>query len=104
MQDMREKVVVIGQGYVGLPLAMSAVEAGYDVVGIDVDGARIKRLSVGDSFVEDITDERLQAALDTGRYLPTDDYADAAGFNICVITVPTPLREGVPDISYIEQA
>ncbi len=99
-----QKVVLIGQGYVGLPLAMGAVEAGYDVVGIDVDGSRIKRLGIGDSFVEDVPSARLRAALETGRYRPSDDYADAAGFDICVITVPTPLRDGAPDISYIEQA
>src|SRR5688572_10078661 len=99
-----EKVVLIGQGYVGLPLAMSAVEAGFDVVGLDVDPVRIKRLSVGDSYVQDVPPLRLRKALDSGRYHPTDDYADSAGFDICVITVPTPLHDGVPDLTYVEQA
>lgn len=54
------KVVVVGQGYVGLPLAMRAVEVGYDVVGYDVDDGRAKRLSAGQSFVEDISSEALQ--------------------------------------------
>jgi UDP-N-acetyl-D-glucosamine dehydrogenase len=98
------KVVLIGQGYVGLPLAMSAVDAGYEVVGLDLDPRRVKRLGIGESYVEDVPSPRLQAALDTGRYRPTDDYADAADFDYCVITVPTPLRDGVPDLSYIERS
>ncbi|MET8350252.1 MULTISPECIES: nucleotide sugar dehydrogenase [unclassified Micromonospora] len=99
-----EKLVVVGQGYVGLPLAMRGVEAGFDVVGIDLDESRVKRLTSGESFVEDIPAVRLGRALDTGRYHPTTEYADAAGFDVCVITVPTPLRDGTPDVSYIEQA
>lgn len=91
-----EKLVVIGQGYVGLPLAMRAVEAGLDVVGLDVDAARIKRLASGESFVEDIPADRLGRALASGRYRPSTEYPDAEGFDICVITVPTPLREGAP--------
>ncbi|WP_460916414.1 nucleotide sugar dehydrogenase [Plantactinospora veratri] len=100
----REKLVVVGQGYVGLPLAVAAVESGLDVVGLDLDTDRIKRLGSGESFVEDISDQRLGAALATGRYLPTSDYADARDFDVCVISVPTPLRDGVPDLSYVEQA
>ncbi|MFC0505866.1 nucleotide sugar dehydrogenase [Micromonospora costi] len=99
-----EKVVVIGQGYVGLPLAMRAVEAGLDVVGLDVDADRVKRLASGESFVEDIPADRLGRALGTGRYLPSTAYADAENFDICVITVPTPLRDGTPDLSFVEQA
>ncbi|MBO4165208.1 nucleotide sugar dehydrogenase [Micromonospora antibiotica] len=99
-----EKLVVIGQGYVGLPLAMRAVEAGLDVVGLDVDADRVKRLASGESFVEDIGADRLGRALASGRYRPSTEYPDAEGFDICVITVPTPLRDGAPDLSYVEQA
>ncbi|MFD1536093.1 nucleotide sugar dehydrogenase [Nonomuraea guangzhouensis] len=101
---MREKLVVVGQGYVGLPLAMRAIGAGFDVVGIDVDEWRIKRLNAGESYVEDIGDDELTAAHRCGRYLATTDYADAKGFDICVITVPTPLSEGVPDLRHIASA
>ncbi|MBM0234798.1 nucleotide sugar dehydrogenase [Micromonospora sp. STR1_7] len=99
-----EKLVVIGQGYVGLPLAMRAVEAGLDVVGLDVDTDRVKRLASGESFVEDIPADRLGRALGSGRYHPSADYTDAEGFDVCVITVPTPLRDGTPDLSFVEQA
>ena len=99
-----KKLVVLGQGYVGLPLAMRATEVGYDVVGFDVDKERVERLGEGDSFIEDIGSERLGAALASGRYLPTTDVSRCAGFDVAVITVPTPLREGMPDVSYIQQA
>ena len=98
------RLVVVGQGYVGLPLAVRACEVGFDVVGLDIDGDRVKRLGAGESTVEDISDDRLAAALATGRYRPTTDPADAAGFDVAVISVPTPLRDGNPDLSYIESA
>ncbi|MFC4531682.1 nucleotide sugar dehydrogenase [Sphaerisporangium dianthi] len=101
---MREKLVVIGQGYVGLPLAMRAVDAGFHVVGIDVDEWRVKRLSAFESYVEDVSGDELRAAHRSGRYLASSDYADAAGFDVCVITVPTPLKDGVPDLRHIGAA
>ena len=97
-------LVVVGQGYVGLPLAIRAVEQGYRVVGFDVDESKIKRLAQGRSHVEDITDVRLQAALATGRYLPSGDLSEITGFDAAVISVPTPLNDGAPDLSYIEDA
>jgi UDP-N-acetyl-D-glucosamine dehydrogenase len=96
------KVVIVGQGYVGLPLAMRAVEVGFDVVGLDVDGERVKRLAGGESYVEDVTDEQLVNALRTGRFQPSTEARACAGFDIAVITVPTPLRDGNPDLSFIE--
>jgi UDP-N-acetyl-D-glucosamine dehydrogenase len=98
------KLVVIGQGYVGLPLAMRAVEVGYDVIGLEADKSRVDHLATGSSYVEDVPSEVLQAALDCGRYTPTLDYGDAEAFDVAVITVPTPLHEGNPDLSYIEEA
>ncbi len=98
------KVVVVGQGYVGLPLAMRAVDAGHHVVGYEVDENRVKRLLAAETYVEDVANEELAAALATGRYLPTIDPAECADFDVAVITVPTPLRDGAPDLSYIESA
>jgi UDP-N-acetyl-D-glucosamine dehydrogenase len=97
-------LVVMGQGYVGLPVAIRAVEAGFDVVGFDVDQAKVKRLEAGESPVEDVTDDRLADALAVGRYRPTADPAGCAGFDIAVISVPTPLRDGVPDLAHVESA
>ena len=98
------KLVVVGQGYVGLPLAMRAVAVGYDVVGFDTDENRVKRLGAGESMVEDIRSGELQAALAGGHYRPTSDPDDVAGFDVAVISVPTPLTDGVPDLSCIRAA
>ncbi len=99
-----QRLVIVGQGYVGLPVAMRAVEEGFDVVGYDADESRVKRLAAGESYVEDVPDEVLRAALASGRYRASADAAACRGFDVAVITVPTPLREGVPDLRYIEQA
>jgi UDP-N-acetyl-D-glucosamine dehydrogenase len=98
------RVAVLGQGYVGLPLSMKAVAAGHDVVGIDASTERVKRLAAGDSFVEDVPRVALEAALRSGRYTVTDDALACEGFDVAVVTVPTPLHEGTPDLSYIESA
>lgn len=98
------RVVVVGQGYVGLPVAVRAVEVGYEVVSFDLDELRVKGLSDGVSFVEDISDARLGDALAAGRFHPSSNPEACAGFDVAVISVPTPLREGAPDLSYIEAA
>ncbi len=99
-----KKLLIIGQGYVGLPISMRAVDVGYTVVGLDNDLARISKLKSGVSFIEDVSDELLQKAIKTGRFSPSIDPEDASGFDIAVITVPTPLRKTAPDLSYIESA
>ncbi|MEV8606168.1 nucleotide sugar dehydrogenase [Streptomyces griseoviridis] len=96
------QIVVAGQGYVGLPLAVRAAEVGHRVVGYDVDAHRVQQLAAGESYVEDVASSRLRAVLDSGVYSASADAAGLAGFDIAVITVPTPLRDGVPDLTYIE--
>ena len=99
-----KKVVVIGQGYVGLPVSMRAVAVGYDVIGLDLDQRRVSSLSLGRSHVDDISDAELRSALESGRYVATADYAAAEDFDIAVISVPTPLKETLPDLTFIESA
>ena len=83
---------------------MRAVESGFDVVGFDVDTTRAKRLSDGDSFVEDVSDERLGKALRSGRYRATSDASALADFDVAVIDVPTPLTDGDPNLSFVVEA
>lgn len=104
MTNSKKLLAVIGQGYVGLPVAMRAVAQGYRVVGVDLDVRRIAGLNAGESYVDDISHEELQRALDSGDYVATTDYAAATGFDYAVITVPTPLRETLPDLSFIESS
>lgn len=99
-----QRVAILGQGYVGLPLAMRAVAVGHVVAGYDVDASRVKRLEVGESYIDDVTSEQLQRALETGRYSPSVSPDCLVGCQVAVITVPTPLQDGNPDLSYIESA
>jgi UDP-N-acetyl-D-glucosamine dehydrogenase len=99
-----QRLVVVGQGYVGLPVAMRAVDVGYHVVGLDTDKNRIDQLRGGHSYVGDVSDDTVGLALSSGRYVPMFEYTDAAAFDVAVITVPTPLRETLPDLTFIEDA
>lgn len=83
---------------------MRAAEAGHRVIGYDIDPIRVGRLARGDSYIEDIPAGRLLPIVENGSYRPTTDLADLAAFDVGLITVPTPLRDGVPDLSYIEAA
>jgi UDP-N-acetyl-D-glucosamine dehydrogenase len=98
------RVVIAGQGYVGLPLAVRAAQVGHSVVGFDVDTDRIKRLVAGESYVDDVSSAELQEILDAGTFHPSADPRSCAGFDVAVIAVPTPLREGTPDLNYIEES
>jgi UDP-N-acetyl-D-glucosamine dehydrogenase len=101
--DRTARVVIVGQGYVGLPVAMRAVEAGFPVVGLEASTERAAALAAGRSYVSDVPDDELSAALERG-YRAVSDPADIGPFDVAVITVPTPLRDGAPDLTYVEQA
>ena len=98
------RVVVVGQGYVGLPLAMRCVEAGYFVVGFDTDEQKISNLKLGISPIDDVTSSKINEAISSDRYIPTSNERDLQSFNVAVITVPTPLLDSAPDTSFIESA
>ena len=104
MEDEQTRVGVIGLGYVGLPLTLAMHDAGYDVIGVDIDGDKIDRLRSGQSTVNDVTDEKVQAATNEGLTFTTDYdlLSDADGVSICV---PTPLRKtDTPDLSFVLDA
>ena len=84
---------VLGLGYVGLPLACAAAEAGHQVVGYDPNSARVAQLLSGSSPVEDVEDRMLEKMLASGRLTFTDRVADVQGSDTFVICVPTPLDE-----------
>lgn len=104
------RVMLVGLGYVGLPLAMRAVEAGHFVIGVDADAAKVAMINSGHSPVEDVSDSQLTRAVARGAFRAVrsrpcrgERYV-ALGFDIAVIAVPTPLRNGEPDLSYLESA
>ena len=102
IQARSARVGVIGQGYVGLPLALVFREAGFPVLGLDVDSRKIEALRRCESYITHIGPERVSAAVASGRYEATGDFDRLAACDAIVICVPTPLgphRE--PDNSYI---
>ena len=98
-------LAIIGQGYVGLPLAMAAVDAGWTVIGIDNFEAKVAQINSGTSPVEDISSAQLTAALKSGSYRASTDFSDVAAASVITICVPTPLDEKrEPDLSLLESA
>ena len=98
-------LAIIGQGYVGLPLAMAAVDAGWSVIGIDNFEAKVAQINSGKSPVEDISDTQLKAALASGAYRASADFSSVAKASVITICVPTPLDENrEPDLSLLQSA
>lgn len=112
MKTLEEKIagkesrmVVIGLGYVGLPLALAFVEAGFTVIGLEKDPGKIEALRRGESYIDDIPSPRLKAAVERGfraTLSAAEAYAEADAVFICV---PTPLTSTKdPDLSFIQEA
>ncbi len=104
IEDRTAVVGVIGQGYVGLPLALVFSEAGFRVTGFDVDQRKVDAISRGESFIKHIGPERVATAVASGRYLASTDFEGLRACDAILICVPTPLgphRE--PDNSYIHE-
>ncbi len=98
-------LAIIGQGYVGLPLAMAAVDAGWIVIGVDNFVAKVDQINGGSSPVEDVSDQRLQAAITDGFYRATTDFSEVAKASVITICVPTPLDENrEPDLTLLRSA
>jgi UDP-N-acetyl-D-glucosamine dehydrogenase len=99
------RVAIIGLGYVGLPLATAFAEAGFQVVGVDVDQQKIDRASRGESYIPDISSSTLQKLIDSELLYFTSDFAALDNVDVIIICVPTPLgKTREPDISYIISA
>src|SRR5512138_644463 len=95
-------VGVIGQGYVGLPLALVFCEAGFKVIGLDVDTKKIAALAKGESYIKHVGPQRVAAAVRSGKFSATSDFARLAECDAILICVPTPLgKHREPDNSYI---
>jgi UDP-N-acetyl-D-glucosamine dehydrogenase len=99
-----KRVAIVGQGYVGLPLAVAAAQAGHTVVGIDLAVERVADLNAGRSPVGDVTDADLDEVLRAGSYRASDDFGAVAEADVVVLCVPTPYHNDAPDLSYVEAA
>ena len=102
LKNRSAKVVILGLGYVGLPLAAIFAEAGFNVVGVEPDQAKVDKLKKGESYVQDVPSEKLARLIQDGYLSATTDFSVMAEADAVSICVPTPLRKtGDPDLSYI---
>jgi UDP-N-acetyl-D-glucosamine dehydrogenase len=100
-----QTLAIIGQGYVGLPLAMAAVDAGWTVIGVDNFEAKVSQINSGSSPVEDISDEQLKSAIAKGAYRATTDFSAVSEASVITICVPTPLDDKrEPDLELLRSA
>jgi UDP-N-acetyl-D-glucosamine dehydrogenase len=96
------KIAVIGQGYVGLPLAIQFARSGASVIGLDIDDRKIEALKKFESYIKHIESSTIAEQVKSGRLLPSTDFRLIAGVEAVIICVPTPLKKNrQPDISYI---
>lgn len=105
IKTKQARLGVIGLGYVGLPLGLTLNAAGFDVTGIDIDTTRVNAIVEGKSYITDISDAELQAAIRAKRFHATSDLSQMGVLDAISICVPTPLRKTKdPDMSYVVAA
>jgi UDP-N-acetyl-D-glucosamine dehydrogenase len=93
---------IIGLGYVGIPLALTACKAGFPVVGFDIDRKRVDQLNRGESAIKHIPTAAITEAVKDGRFLATTDFDKLAEVDVIIIAVPTPLsKQREPDLTYV---
>lgn len=102
IESRQAQVGVIGLGYVGLPLAVTAARQGFPVIGFDIDPTKIERIAAGQSYIDAVSQEDMSQAL--ARFAATTDFARLADCDVIIICVPTPLNaQREPDLTYITQ-
>jgi len=102
LEDKSAVVGIIGLGYVGLPLAIHFCQAGFKVVGFDLDEDKIAMLGRGESYIRHVPAEPIATLTTSGKLAPTNDFRQLAEVDCILICVPTPLTEKLePDLSYL---
>src|SRR5665809_35516 len=94
-------VAVIGLGYVGLPIACSFAEIGFDVLGIDLRKEKVRLIQEGRSHLIDIPHERIASLQRAGRFRATTSFDPIGTVDVMIICVPTPIEKGQPDLSNV---
>jgi UDP-N-acetyl-D-glucosamine dehydrogenase len=97
------KIGIVGLGYVGLPLAVAFAEAGSEVIGLDLDPAKVESLNAGRSYIEDVPDAALAPLGE--RLRATAEYSELSACEAAIVCVPTPLTSSrEPDLTYLLEA
>ena len=104
--ESREATVgVIGLGYVGLPLAVEYAGAGFETIGIDMDGDRVDRLNAGKSYLDDVSDGAVRDLVECERFQAEKTFDHASDVDVFFVCVPTPVTDAKdPDTSYLMSA
>ena len=96
------RIGIVGLGYVGLPLALQFSRCGVEVLGFDIDRAKVDSLNAGKSYIRHIPSEAVAAQVEAGKFSATEDFHQVSQVQAVIICVPTPLNKNrEPDISYI---
>ena len=102
IEDKTARIGVIGLGYVGIPLAMAAVNGGFRVAGFDIDAGRVAQVNRGESFIRHLSSTVLCSAVSNGRFHATTDFDLLSEQDAILIAVPTPLtKQREPDLSFV---
>ncbi len=102
INSRRAVVGVVGMGYVGLPLTIEFVNAGFNVVGFDIDSRKVGKLNSGQSYIKHIPGEKIERMHTSGQFSATAEFSEIARADAVIICVPTPLTQHrEPDMSYI---
>ena len=105
IQKKYVNVAVVGMGYVGLPLAITFANAGFNVIGIEPNQEKVDMVNRGESYIGDISNAVLRKHTEAGRIRATSDYSILAEIDAVSICVPTPLsKKRDPDMSFIVSA
>ncbi len=102
VQARQTSIGIIGLGYVGIPLALTACKAGFPVIGFDIDTNRVDQLNKGLISIKHIPTAAITEAVQNGRFLATTDFDKLSDVDVIIIAVPTPLsRQREPDLTYV---
>ena len=105
IEDKKAVIAVVGQGYVGLPLAVNFAKAGFKVFGLDKDKDRIEKLKKKTSYILDVSSREIALVTESQKFEASSDFEALKETDVAIICVPTPLkRKYTPDISYIVSA
>lgn len=101
LEDKTATIGIVGLGYVGLPLVLRYSEIGYTVLGIDIDTAKVEKLNAGNSYIQHISDDSIQKAINSG-FKATTDFTETSNTDALILCVPTPLSKyREPDLSFV---
>jgi UDP-N-acetyl-D-glucosamine dehydrogenase len=102
IRDRSARVGIVGLGYVGLPLVQAVHDAGYQVIGFDIDDTKIQKLKRGESYLKHLGDVLTQTLAASDRFFATSDEQSLAHADIVILCVPTPItKQREPDLRYV---